>query len=135
VPDAEGGYIRQYMHRLIMGAEELEVDHRDHDGLNNRRTNLRLSTHAQNCWNRRLPCTSTTKLKGVRWNATTQRYRASITANGKTRHLGSFNSDYEAGEAYDKAALELHGDFALTNAQIRAHAESLSRFSAVRSAA
>jgi len=143
VPDAttKGRYKRQYMHRLIMDApDDLEVDHRDHDGLNNRRTNLRLSTHPQNCQNRRLPSTSTTKFKGVRWNARTKRYQARIMANGKSRTLGSFESDFEAAAAYDLAAVELHGQFAFTNAEIQAQAGSAKhtladRVSAVRSAA
>jgi hypothetical protein len=120
--------------------DDLEVDHIDHDGLNNRRSNLRFATHAENCRNRRLPANSTTKVKGVTRDLSGWRYLAKIMLDGKTRYLGTFDSPHEAGTAYDLAAVELHGEFALTNAQIRAQAESahdnlVSRFSAVRSEA
>ena len=105
---------REYMHRLIMGCGPGEqVDHRDGDGLNNRRRgNLRPVTHALNQANRRA-VRSASRFKGVTRRG--GRWRAYITVDGKFRSLGTFGTPEDAARAYDKAARELFGEFACTN--------------------
>lgn len=100
------------MHVQIMGldASRREVDHRDGDGLNNRRANLRHCTHAENMRNRMLDRRNRFGAKGV-W-ASRGKFRASIKFEGKTIHLGTFQTQQEAAAAYLGAAKALFGDFA-----------------------
>lgn len=101
------------MHRLILGATPgVEVDHINHDGLDNRRSNLRLCTRSQNMRNIRLIQVSTSGIKGVYWNKQHQKWRAQIMVEGKKIYLGSFASAEEAGDAYRAAAEQHFGDFA-----------------------
>lgn len=101
------------LHSLIMSPPKgMEVDHIDGDGLNNRRANLRLATHSENCANRRLPSTSSSGLKGVSWHKNQQQWLAKIKVAGITLHLGSFSTAQEAHEAYCKAAARHQGKFA-----------------------
>lgn len=107
-----------HMHRVVLGApDELEVDHRDGDGLNNRRLNLRLATHAKNKCNARIQHNSSSGYKGVSWHKKTQRWQARITSNGTLIHLGVFDSPLDAANAYDEAALRYHGEYARLNSQ------------------
>jgi hypothetical protein len=104
---------REYMHRLLMGVGPGQrVDHRDGDGLNNRRSNLRLVTSGLNQANRRVVL-SKSGYKGVTQRA--GRWRAYITVGGKFQSLGAFATPEEAARAYDAAARELFGEFACTN--------------------
>lgn len=91
------------------------VDHANGDGLDNRRSNLREATHAQNSANSRLSRRSTSGLKGVTWYKRTSRWRAHITVDQAQRHLGYFDDAAEAARAYDAAALEAFGEFAHIN--------------------
>ncbi len=105
-----------YMHNEIMQPPAgLIVDHKDHCGLNNTRENLRIATWAQNSYNKRKKEGCTSKYKGVHWDKEKGKYRASIRANGKQIHLGYFDNEEDAARAYDKAAKELHGEFAVLN--------------------
>lgn len=101
------------MHCLIMGIKG--VDHRDHDGLNNQRSNLRPATQAQNMQNRRSQPGSTSTYKGVFWNRRSQRWQAKIKTNGRSRTLGLYVSEAEAALAYDEAAREMFGEYACLN--------------------
>lgn len=102
------------MHREIMNPPAgLEVDHRDGDGLNNQRDNLRLCTHAQNVCNAGPSTKNTTGFKGVSRHG--ERFRATIKSNHNWMHIGVFNTPEEAARAYDAKAVELHGEFAWTN--------------------
>jgi hypothetical protein len=105
------------MHRLILSAPDgMEIDHRDHDGLNNRRTNLRLATHAQNLFNKRPQKGRASWFKGVMRSENVNRpWTAIITLNGKHRRLGTHLTEEEAAVAYDGAAAELFGEFAYLN--------------------
>lgn len=103
------------MHRLIAGAGKGEqVDHADNDGLNNRRNNLRLCTHAENCrnTNKRPGCSS--RFKGVSLTRS-GKYQAQIEKNGTIIRLGTFRDEEKAARQYDSAARVLFGRFAKTN--------------------
>ncbi|CUW31722.1 AP2 domain-containing protein [Streptomyces reticuli] len=101
------------LHRFLTGWTL--VDHRNGNGLDNRRSNLREATHAQNSANSRLSRRSTSGYKGVTWYKRTSRWRAHITAGQVQHHLGYFDSAEEAARAYDTAAIEAFGDFAHLN--------------------
>lgn len=101
------------MHRLITGAESGQVvDHANHNTLDNRRSNLRVCTHAENMRNRKMAVTNKCGVKGVYWCASRRKFRAEIKAHGKKHFLGDFNDINEAGKAYAAAANRLHGEFA-----------------------
>jgi hypothetical protein len=104
------------LHRLILGAPpDLQVDHRDGDGLNNRRRgkdgNLRLASNAQNGRNGRFRRNNTSGHKGVSWDKAKQKWEAYIMLNGKQRRLGRYLNINDAAAAYAKASAELHGEF------------------------
>jgi len=104
------------MHRQIMNApDHLVVDHIDHNGLNNRRSNLRLATLPQNSRNQRILPNKTSKYKGVHWNKANKKWTAQIKYNKKSHHLGYFSNETEAAHAYDRAARKYHAEFALLN--------------------
>lgn len=109
----KGGGHTTRMHCLIMGAKG--IDHRDHNGLNNQRYNLRLATHTQNMRNMRSHQGTASSYKGVSWHSEKCKWRAGIKLNNRTRHLGYFFSEAEAAYAYDAAAREHFGEFACVN--------------------
>ncbi len=104
------------LHRLIMGDPPgLDVDHRDGDGLNNQRSNLRVATGSQNCRNSRKAANCSSQFKGVSWTPTTERWLANIYADGRNLYLGSFRNEAEAALAYNVAARDCFGEFAHLN--------------------
>ena len=105
------------MHRLILGITDssIKVDHQDRNGLNNLRTNLRVVTDSQNMSNRASAKNSTSKYLGVCWDKFMNRWRAVIQKDRKNKKLGSFSNEIDAALAYNKAAIELHGEFANLN--------------------
>lgn len=106
--------VTTYMHRFIMDAPKgMQVDHINGDGLDNRRSNLRLATSSQNGWNRRARRPRKRAYKGITPKG--GKWLAKIVANGKTYHLGYFSSPALGAAMYDLAALALHGEFALLN--------------------
>jgi hypothetical protein len=111
-----GKYSTQRMHRLILGITDakLDVDHRDGDGLNNCRGNLRVATRLQNGSNQRKRANSNT-YKGVCFDKSRKLWMAGIKVNYKRLNLGRFPSELEAAQIYDIAAQELHGEFARLN--------------------
>lgn len=105
-----------YLHRLAFalrtgGWPAGEVDHRDGDGTNNRWSNLRESTHAQNIQNIGLPRHNTSGVKGVRYYAKKKKWHAQIQAHGKRIHIGFFGEKADAVSAYRRVSAEVHGDF------------------------
>lgn len=100
------------LHRLIMGFP-VECDHRDRDGLNCRRSNLRIATRSQNGMNRTWPQSETFHYRGV--HRSHRKWVASIQCNRKQIYLGIFSTPEEAALAYNDAALKHHGEFAVLN--------------------
>lgn len=94
------------MHRLILGARRGQiVDHENHDGLDNRRLNLRFATVSQNAGNMRKHARPTSsRFKGVYWDKNRRKWAAEICVQGKRLRLGRFCTEKEAGEAYERAA-------------------------------
>lgn len=115
------------MHRQIMSPPDgAFVDHIHHAPLDagvvdNRKVNLRVCTHQENCMNRS-PQNSrgktTSKFKGVYWERACNKWRAQISVRGKTQHIGVFPKEEDAARAYDGAAVLEYGEFALTNASL-----------------
>ncbi len=105
------------MHRFLLDVNDskLQIDHIDHDTLNNCRSNIRTATHSQNQSNRFSKNNSTSKYLGVSWSSLCNKWRSVIRKNKKDMHIGLFSNEIEAALAYDKKALELHGEFANLN--------------------
>ena len=102
------------MHREIMQPPEgMEVDHINHDKLDNRRENLRICTHAENQHNSRMQRNNTSGFRGVCHFR--NRWTARIKMGGIQRNLGYYGTPEAAARAYDEAAKELHGEFAALN--------------------
>lgn len=102
------------LHRFIMGFPPgLDVDHRDHNGLNCRQSNLRTCTHTQNMQNRRgAHRTSKSGVRGVYWHKSAGKWVAEVRANRKKTVVGHFGTLDEAKTAVERARLALHGEFA-----------------------
>jgi hypothetical protein len=105
------------MHREILNAPAgVFVDHKDGDGLDNRKENLRIVTSAQNQQNRRkISRKTTSKYKGVYFRRENKKYCALICCKGKRMHLGYFDNEIDAAKAYDQAAKKFFGEFARLN--------------------
>ena len=105
-----------WMHRVITNAPPgMQVDHINGDTLDNRKSNLRICTRAQNQANRKRDRDSPSRFKGVHLRKDNQKYVAGIIVNGRRKHLGQFQSDIEAAKAYDAAAIALRGEYARVN--------------------
>lgn len=105
-----------YMHKMLMFAGPGQiVDHINGDKLDNRRENLRLSSHYQNLANRPAPVNNKTGYKGVSYNKTARKYTAQITVKGEYHYLGLYKTPEEAALAWNDKAYELLGEFAKLN--------------------
>lgn len=102
------------LHRLIMDAPKgMQVDHINGDTLNNSKDNLRLATASQNSANKRAQKNNKTGFAGV--VKVYNKFRATVTYQGKQIYLGLFKTSQEAARAYDQKKLQLFGQFAKTN--------------------
>jgi hypothetical protein len=108
-----GRYGTVKMHRLVTGWQM--VDHQDHDGLNNQRSNLRPTTSRRNQHNSRGRMNRASRYKGVTWNRANSKWMAQIGARGRNRYLGQFQSEEDAARAYDAAARLEFGEHACPN--------------------
>lgn len=120
------GYV--WMHREIMDAAPKDIiDHRDHNGLNNQRMNLRIATSSQNNFNSPLHCydkKNKTGFRGVFLVASGRGYRARIKVNGRQIYSAKFNTPEEAAIAWDSLAVAHFGEFK-PNASSRGASETV----------
>jgi len=103
------------MHTFITGNRE--TDHRNHDGLDNRRDNLRNVTHSQNQANHLPMKNSTSKYKGVCWKKREQRWIVQVGLNGRQKQFGLLEDELEAAIVYDIEAFGIHGEYSYLNCQ------------------
>lgn len=97
-----------------MGFPKECVDHINGDGLDNRRTNLRCCTNQQNQFNQK-PRRGKGAAKGTFFVKEMNRWRAYIYKDYKKINLGYFDTEEDAGKAYDAASVKLHGEFGRRN--------------------
>lgn len=112
-----GNQTTEAMARVIVGVRDsaVLVDHRDGDGLNNRRLNLRICTSLQNQANRTKNSSGSSKYKGVTKDRRSGAWVAQSSEKNKHIYLGSFDSEIEAANAYDEYALNRFGEFSKLN--------------------
>jgi hypothetical protein len=104
------------MHREIAQPPSgMVVDHINGDGLDNRKTNLRVCTHSQNLMNSVKHCKSSSRFKGVTFRKNRQHWNVRVRFQGKCIEVGSFDDEIEAARAYNAAAIKYHGEFARLN--------------------
>jgi len=104
-----------YMHNeILVSPLGMEIDHRDSNGLNNQKFNLRFCTKSQNQGNSKSR-TGTSKYKGVSWDRKSRKWFAGIKVSGYRTHLGSFEAEKDAALVYNVAAIEHFGEFARLN--------------------
>ena len=106
------------MHRDILGlvpGDGKIIDHRNKQGLDNRRVNLRIASLAINMCNRRMMSTNSSGYHGVGWHKRSKKWRASITFNQVHVHGGCYTDIKTAAVAYDRMAVKHWGEDALLN--------------------
>jgi hypothetical protein len=114
------------LHRILLGAigKNVQVDHINGNGLDNRRVNIRLCTPSQNQGNRRtMKRGKSSRFKGVIFVTSPKKrpWKAQIGLNGKNISIGYFAEESDAAKAYDSAAKKLFGEFAFTNEDLLAY--------------
>jgi hypothetical protein len=127
LPASEGGTNRSMHDEIMRLPKGLMVDHKDRDGLNNQKTNLRSSTRSQNGYN----CVAKKEgKKGTWYYKKTKSWRTLITYEKNRLILGHYTSEDMAAEAYDCAAVILHEEFARLNFPDRNYDDALAAASA-----
>jgi len=116
------GYVQTWggikLHRLILGlvpGDGKLVDHKKRNPLDNRRSKLRLCSHAENHYNMEKPKNNTSGFKGICWDKNRNKWLARLEVNGKRIHVGRFDSIADAIPEYNEAAKKHHGEFAVLN--------------------
>jgi len=112
--------IGQLLHHFILKITRndltgLEVDHKNQNGLDNQKNNLRVCNRTQNVFNRSPIKNCSSKFKGVSWHKRNKKYTVSIRIKTKLFHLGSFTKETDAAIMYNIAAKKMFKDFAFLN--------------------
>ena len=109
--------IPRHLTHVIMGPIPigLEIDHINHDTLDNRKTNLRIVNHYQNMANQQLRKSNTSGFKGVTWEKSSQKWVAQLRHKNKCLKLGRYRSKEEAALSYNRKAVEIWGEYASLN--------------------
>jgi hypothetical protein len=116
VRQKDGSIKTESLHRIIKKPRKgLVVDHWNNNSLDNRKSNLRSATHAQNSYNREKRKNATSKYIGVSFDKQTKKWRVKIKLRGKDRCIGRFKREIDGAHAYDRAALKYRGRFARLN--------------------
>lgn len=123
----DGSMAKLRLHRFIMNAPEgLDVDHINHNYLDCRKSELRICTRKQNTRNMRKDPGTSSRYKGVCLNARYRKWVSRVRVDGRLKHLGCFppneQGEIDAAMAYDVAAVQNFGAFALLNFPIRQEA-------------
>ncbi len=105
------------MARFLMSVTDnkIDIDHINHNTLDNRKSNLRKSTHQENMFNQIIRSNNTSGFKGVSYDLRRKKYRAYIMFNAKQIWLGYYKNKKKAALKYNKKAIELFGEFAFLN--------------------
>ena len=104
------------MHRIILPPKKgFDIDHKNRNGLDNRRCNLRYATRSQNLANSKLPVNNTSGFKGVRFEKDRGLWLARIKVNQVTKNLGRYKNKIDAAKAYNAAAIKYFGEFSRIN--------------------
>ena len=104
------------MHRVVTSAPpNFLVDHINGEGIDNRRSNLRLCTHGENQMNRDRPKSSTSGYSGVNYHRASGKWQCRVQSNGKRHDLGLFDNKHDAARMYNFWCVDLHGKFARPN--------------------
>lgn len=114
----KGDNIGFQMHRSLMRVYDrsILIDHIDGNGLNNQKANLRICNYSQNGANKlKRKGSNGTKFIGITFRKDTKKWAAQVMKDYKHISLGCYNSDIDAAIAYNKKAVELHGEFAVLN--------------------
>jgi len=106
---------RQIMNLLNISPKEIQVDHINHNKLDNRKVNLRTVSRQQNRFNLSKYKNNTSGFKGVSWHRNHQHWVARIQVDNRPIAIGSYNDKIQAAKAYDEAAKFYHKEFAYLN--------------------
>lgn len=122
---SKNGYVRARssqepvkIQHIIMGVRSKngkDIDHKDQNKLNNRKSNFRFCTQAENLQNRGKQKNNTSGFKGVSWDKARKRWKAQIAYNSKNKFIGRFKDKISAAVAYNTGAIKHHGEFAYLN--------------------
>lgn len=108
-----GKSITVLLHREVMNvADDVLIDHRNGNGLDNTRANLRPATTSQNMCNRPAPSNNTSGFKGVCFSKASKKWTAQFVFRGKTIYVGVYPTPEDAYAARRKADAKLYGEFA-----------------------
>jgi hypothetical protein len=104
------------LHRFILNVDKkYTIDHINHNGLDNRKCNLRICTFEENLKNKKMYKNNTSGCKGVFFDKATKKWRTIIGNDKKIISVGYFDNKIDAVMAYNKAAIKYHGEFANLN--------------------